>query len=84
MPIELDNTFLGAMTENYVAQVFSSKGYDLFYWQSEGKAEVDFVLQLEYLITTTLSRRHKWTSLHYIVFTSAPSQSPHHQPSQAM
>jgi len=46
-PIEIDNTFLGSMTENYVAQVFAAKGYDLFYWQSEGKAEVDFVLQIE-------------------------------------
>ncbi|MDL2266269.1 ATP-binding protein [Parabacteroides sp. OttesenSCG-928-G07] len=45
-PIEVDNTFLGAMTENYVAQVFASKGYDLMYWQSDGKAEVDFVLQI--------------------------------------
>lgn len=46
-PIEVDNTFLGAMTENYIAQVITSKGYSLLYWQSEGKAEVDFVLQLE-------------------------------------
>ncbi len=46
-PVEVDNTFLGAMTENYVAQVFASKEYDLFYWQSDGKAEVDFVLQLD-------------------------------------
>lgn len=46
-PIEADNTFLGAMTENYVAQVFAGKGYDLMYWQSDGKAEVDFVLQIE-------------------------------------
>lgn len=46
-PIEVDNTFLGAMTENYVAQVFAGKGYDLMYWQSDGKAEVDFVLQIE-------------------------------------
>ena len=46
-PVEVDNTFLGAMTENYVAQVFATKGYDLFYWQSDGKAEVDFVLQVE-------------------------------------
>jgi predicted AAA+ superfamily ATPase len=38
---------LGAMTENYVAQVFAAKGYDLYYWQSDGKAEVDFVLQKE-------------------------------------
>ena len=46
-PIEADNTFLGAMTENYVAQVFTTKGYDLMYWQSDGKAEVDFVLQTD-------------------------------------
>jgi predicted AAA+ superfamily ATPase len=45
--IETDNTFLGAMTENYVAQCFRSKSYRLAYWQSEGKAEVDFVLQLD-------------------------------------
>jgi len=45
--IETDNTFLGAMTENYVAQCFKTKNYRLAYWQSEGKAEVDFVLQLD-------------------------------------
>ena len=45
--IEIENTFLGAMTENYVAQCFRSKNYRLAYWQSEGKAEVDFVLQLD-------------------------------------
>jgi predicted AAA+ superfamily ATPase len=45
--IETDNTFLGAMTENYVAQCFKSKNYRLAYWQSEGKAEVDFVLQID-------------------------------------
>lgn len=46
-PVEVDDTFLGAMTENYVAQVFTRKGYDLLYWQSEGKAEVDYVLQID-------------------------------------
>lgn len=45
-PIDVDNTFLGAMTENYVAQAFVAKEYDLLYWQSDGKAEVDFVLQI--------------------------------------
>ena len=45
--IETDNTFLGAMTENYVAQCFKSKNYRLAYWQSDGRAEVDFVLQLD-------------------------------------
>ena len=46
-PVEIDNTFLGAMVENYVAQCFKSKKYRLAYWQSEGKAEIDFVLQLD-------------------------------------
>jgi predicted AAA+ superfamily ATPase len=44
-PLDEENTFLGAMTENYVAQVFVSKGIPLLYWHSEGKAEIDFVLQ---------------------------------------
>jgi predicted AAA+ superfamily ATPase len=43
--IDEDNTYLGAMTENYVAQCFAAKEYKLHYWTSEGKAEVDFVLQ---------------------------------------
>lgn len=46
-PIEEDNTFLGAMTENYVAQAFAAKGYPLYYWNSGNTAEVDFVLQKE-------------------------------------
>jgi predicted AAA+ superfamily ATPase len=45
--IEIDNTFLGAMTENYVAQCFTVNGKRLMYWNSEGKAEVDFVLQID-------------------------------------
>jgi predicted AAA+ superfamily ATPase len=45
--VDEDNTFLGAMTENYVAQCFAVKEYNLYYWNSEGKAEVDFVLQKE-------------------------------------
>jgi predicted AAA+ superfamily ATPase len=45
--IETDNTFLGSMTENYVAQCFKAKKYRLAYWQSEGKAEVDFILQID-------------------------------------
>jgi len=46
-PIEVHNIFLGSMAENYVAQAFVNKGYDLFYWHSEGKAEIDFVLQIQ-------------------------------------
>lgn len=38
-------TFLGAMAENYVAQTLRAKGYPLYYWESGGRAEVDFILQ---------------------------------------
>lgn len=39
------NTFMGAVTENYVAQQLVAKGYDLYYWESGSSAELDFVLQ---------------------------------------
>ncbi|WP_312158930.1 ATP-binding protein [Oscillibacter sp.] len=39
------NIFMGAVTENYVAQQLVAKGYDLFYWESSSTAELDFVLQ---------------------------------------
>lgn len=39
------NTFMGAVTENYVAQQLVAKGYDLYYWESGSEAELDFVLQ---------------------------------------
>ncbi len=44
---EIDNMFLGAVTENYVAQCFAAKGYGLYYWSNDGTAELDFVLQKE-------------------------------------
>lgn len=40
-----DNLFLGALTENYVAQQLAAKGYELHYWENSGTAELDFVLQ---------------------------------------
>jgi len=42
---ELENTFLGAITENYIAQVFAAKKYALHYWATDGLAEMDFILQ---------------------------------------
>ncbi|MEG1847133.1 MAG: ATP-binding protein [Lachnospiraceae bacterium] len=39
----MGNTFLGAVTENYVATQLAANGYDLFYWESEYSAELDFV-----------------------------------------
>ena len=41
----IDNLFVCAVVENYVAQAFASKSYSLYYWTSGGVAELDFVLQ---------------------------------------
>lgn len=35
----------GALTENYVAGAFHTNGFETCYWESQGKAELDFVLQ---------------------------------------
>jgi uncharacterized protein len=40
----LDNTFLGAISENYVAQSLASNKYNLYYWTS-GTSEVNFIIQ---------------------------------------
>lgn len=45
--LDEENTYLGAMTENYIAQVLAGKEIPIFYWHSEGKAEIDFVIQVE-------------------------------------
>jgi predicted AAA+ superfamily ATPase len=42
--------FRGAITENFVAQGLHHAESPLFYWTSEGKAEVDFILEEEGLI----------------------------------
>lgn len=42
---ELFQEFRGAITENYVAQELIHSHYLLFYWTSEGKAEIDFILE---------------------------------------
>ncbi len=36
----------GAVTENYIMQQLVFNGLTLYYWESQGKAEIDFVLQL--------------------------------------
>lgn len=47
---ELFEEFKGAIAENYVAQELAHSHHSLFYWASEGKAEVDFVFENEDLI----------------------------------
>ncbi len=37
--------FHGAFIENFVAQEITSRGICLYYWESEGKAEIDFICQ---------------------------------------
>lgn len=37
--------FNGAFTENFMAQELASQHGQIYYWTSEGKAEIDFVLQ---------------------------------------
>ncbi|MFI3243595.1 MAG: ATP-binding protein [Akkermansia sp.] len=44
-PLEQGYNFMGALAENYVAQALKSNGYELAYWTSEGKAEVDYLIQ---------------------------------------
>jgi len=39
------NYFKGSLVENYVANALVSRGFECYYWESEGKAEVDFVIQ---------------------------------------
>lgn len=45
---EEPNIFLGAVTENYIAQQLAAKNYPLYYWaNSDSRAELDYVLQKE-------------------------------------
>ena len=36
---------MGPLTENYVANELRINGYELYYWESNGKAELDFMIQ---------------------------------------
>ena len=44
-PLEIENTFLGAIAENYVAQAFAANLTPLLYWKNDNTAEIDFVIQ---------------------------------------
>ena len=45
--IETDNTFLGSVAENYVAQQLQALKHTLYYWKNDNTAELEFVLQHE-------------------------------------
>lgn len=44
-PLEMENNFVGAIAENYVAQALATNQIPLYYWKNENTAEVDFVIQ---------------------------------------
>lgn len=41
------DNFKGALAENYVAAALTISGHSPFYWESNGKAEVDFIVQMK-------------------------------------
>ncbi len=41
---DIDNSFVGFVNENYIAQTLNSNNADLFYW-THGETEIDFVIQ---------------------------------------
>lgn len=43
--IDTDNTFLGSVAENYVAQALSANGITLRYWKNDNTQEVEYILQ---------------------------------------
>ncbi len=47
--IMLDGNFLfkGAITENYIANTFTTNGFSIYFWRSKYEAEIDFILQRE-------------------------------------
>ena len=67
---EENNSFLGAITENYVAQQFASKKLQASYWKKEkGEMEIDFVIQKEESIIpieVKSGRRTKSKTLNYL------------------
>ena len=40
-----EGVFSGGLAENYIACQLKANGYKLFYWESENRAEVDFLIQ---------------------------------------
>lgn len=44
-PTPIDNTFMGAIAENYVAQALAARQIPLYYWRNNNTAELDFLLQ---------------------------------------
>lgn len=46
-PTPIDNTFMGAIAENYVAQALAARLIPLYYWRNSNTAELDFLWQVD-------------------------------------
>ncbi len=42
---QIGERFIGALAENYVAASLTANDIPLFYWESSGQAEIDFIIQ---------------------------------------
>ncbi len=42
---QMGERFMGGLTENYVASSLEANNIPLFYWESSGQAEIDFIIQ---------------------------------------
>ncbi|HPS28931.1 MAG TPA: AAA family ATPase [bacterium] len=45
--LETSMIYRGILTENYIAQNFASKNIDLYYWESNSMAEIDFLINID-------------------------------------
>lgn len=70
--------FKGALTENYVAQeLIATRHQELYYWASEGTAEIDFLLETDHTICPLEAKAgasHKKKSLLIYGQKFSPSQ----------
>jgi predicted AAA+ superfamily ATPase len=47
----MGDTAKGAITENYVASELTANGHKIYYWESKNRAELDFVIENNGVIT---------------------------------
>jgi len=67
--IEEDNSFMGVICENYVAQALVSNNFSLYYWKNENTAELDFVVQISgKVIPVEVKKGHRTKSVSMSMF----------------
>lgn len=72
---QLFQEFRGSYIENVAAQLLSKSNLDLYYWTSQGKAELDFVFEYDgvvYPLEIKSGATNKKKSLQYYIQTHQP------------